>query len=81
MKWSVKKKAVSHPRYGDKRDLCKFTLFPKRIGEHWVWLERYYELQEYRYNGITTFRTGDMGSHSHDGWVTVKVYQVKIKTK
>lgn len=85
MKWTLRKKVLNNPKYGSQRDLPRFALFPTRMGSHsfeikapeyTVWLERYYELQEYKYKGITTFERGNMASHSRDGWVTIKKYQV-----
>lgn len=48
MKWNSKPK----PREGDKKQKVKFALFPTKVENTWVWLEKYiqfYEYQKYHY--------------------------------
>lgn len=49
---------------GDRREVIKFSLFPKKIKSEWIWLEKYISIEEYKifdykdvYNndGVTSF--------------------------
>ena len=52
MKWKAKYPA--NPKFGDKIVQKQFAFLPTRVGEHWVWLESYYELFVFRWarNGL-----------------------------
>ena len=52
MKW--KAKTPANPSFGDKIVQKQFAFLPTRVGEHWVWLESYYELFVFRWarNGM-----------------------------
>lgn len=45
MMW--KAKTPANPSFGDKIVQKQFAFLPTRVGEHWVWLESYYELFVY----------------------------------
>lgn len=49
MKW--KAKTPANPEFGDKIVKKQFAFLPTRVGEHWVWLESYYEMYVYRWSG------------------------------
>lgn len=51
MKW--KAKTPANPEFGDKLIQKEFAFLPTRVGEHWVWLESYYEMYVYRWGGET----------------------------
>ena len=48
MKW--KAKTPANPEFGDKIVKKQFAFLPTRVGEHWVWLESYYEMYVYRWS-------------------------------
>ena len=48
MKW--KAKTPANPQFGDKLIQKEFAFLPTRVGEHWVWLESYYEMYVFRWN-------------------------------
>ena len=45
MKWNASK--PNDCKIGDTISKIKFALFPKKVGEKWIWLERY--IQHYKY--------------------------------
>ena len=50
MRFNVKEKSYavrSFPKVGDKRNIRKFLLFPRRIGDQLVWLETVLANQKY----------------------------------
>jgi len=49
VKW--KAKTPANPNFGDKIVQKQFAFLPTRVGEHWVWLESYYEMFIYRVAG------------------------------
>ena len=49
MMW--KAKTPANPEFGDKIVQKQFAFLPTRVGEHWVWLESYYEMFVYRVAG------------------------------
>lgn len=49
MRW--KAKTPANPKFGDKIVQKQFAFLPTRVGEHWVWLESYYEVFVYRVAG------------------------------
>ena len=49
MKWKAKYPA--NPKIGDRVVQKEFAFLPTRVGEHWVWLESYYEVFVYRMAG------------------------------
>lgn len=76
MKWTIRDKY--RPSFGSKRDLCRFAWIPTRIGSEMIWLEYYYELQEYR--EFAKCVLGDSfvkPSKFLSGWITLKKYQVQ----
>ena len=46
MRWSAQPK----PRQGDLRTVTRFALWPTRIGDSYVWLEKFTETQIYRFD-------------------------------
>ena len=60
MKW--KANTPANPEFGDKIVKKQFAFLPTRVGEHWVWLESYYEMYEYRWGGETI---GYFGTYPH----------------
>jgi hypothetical protein len=68
MQWKAKPKV----KEGDRRTREHFALFPVRIGDTYVWLETYFEVEEWRLN------PGWPGNHESSetpdywGWKTVE---------
>jgi len=50
MKWKAKYPA--NPKFGDMAVQKEFAFLPTRVGEHWVWLESYYEMYVFRLSRI-----------------------------
>jgi len=46
MKWNSKTK--SKPTLGDKKQKVWFALFPVKVEDKWVWLEKYIVIYEYK---------------------------------
>lgn len=44
MKWTSKPK----PQEGDKKEKVKFALFPTKVEDKWLWLEKYIAIYEYK---------------------------------
>jgi len=46
MKWNSKNKPK--PILGDTKQKVKFALFPVKVGNQWLWLEKYIGIYEYK---------------------------------
>jgi len=40
-------KSKIDPKVGDRREVKKFAIFPKRIGDQIIWLENYISVQQF----------------------------------
>jgi len=68
MKWKVKP-PVASPAYGDTKSVRKFALWPTKVNDYCVWLERYYVQYQYTESGILVVEEG--GGYTFDGWVEI----------
>lgn len=48
MKWQATNKIIVSPKLGDKREVIRFAVFPRRVQDKWIWLEKYIAVQEYK---------------------------------
>lgn len=44
MNWNIK----PQPKLGDKKEKTKFALFPVKVENKWIWLEKYISIYEYK---------------------------------
>ena len=65
MKWTIK----PNPKEGDIKQKIKFALFPTKVKDKWVWLERYIAI--YKYENIIMCQEPIFGDGSKDKWSRV----------
>jgi hypothetical protein len=67
MRWKTPKKTL--PNYGDKREVTKFLLFPKCMGEEWRWLEKATWTQQYQIFHYEDYRLGRWVDMNSEYWI------------
>jgi hypothetical protein len=67
MRWKAKDNF--YPKYGARRMVTKFLLFPKEMEGEWRWLETASWMKEYRIFNYEDYSIGKWVDMNNEGWM------------
>ena len=67
MRWKTKESF--YPKYGARRMVTKFLLFPKEMEGEWRWLETASWMKEYRMFNYEDYSIGKWADMNNEGWM------------